>query len=73
MFLTPEELVALTGRRRPWAQISWLREHHWAFAERADGKPVVLRSEAQRQLETGGTRRAAAAVEPDFTILGKAG
>lgn len=72
MFLTPDELRELTGRRRPSAQIRWLRDHRWAFAERADGRPAVSRREAERQLETGAPRRAAPAVEPDFTVLERA-
>lgn len=73
MFLTADELHELTGRRRPSAQIRWLRDHSWTFVERADGRPAVSRREAERQLESGATRRAPAAVEPDFTVLEKAG
>jgi hypothetical protein len=68
MFLSPEQLEQLTGRRRPSAQIRWLAAHRWAYAVRADGRPVVSTSEAQRQLESGGARRAPAAVEPDFSL-----
>jgi hypothetical protein len=73
MFLTPDELHDLTGRRRPSAQIRWLRDHCWTFAERADGRPAVSRREAERQLETSSSRRAPPAAEPDFTVLDKAG
>ncbi len=74
MFLTPEQLVELTGRRRPSAQVRWLRENHWAYAVNADGHPRVAAAEAARQLETGGSRRSPAPpVEPDFTFFDKAG
>jgi hypothetical protein len=73
MFLTADELQELTGRRRPSAQIKWLRDQSWAFVERADGRPAVSRREAERQLETAGRQRAQTAAEPDFTILDRAG
>ncbi len=74
MFLTAEQLVELTGRRRPSAQIRWLQENRWAYAVTADGRPRVAAAEAARQLETGGARRSSAtAVEPDFTCFDKAG
>lgn len=74
MFLTPEQLVELTGLRRPSAQIRWLQENHWAYARRADGKPAVAASEAARQLETGGVRRSpATSIEPDFAYFERAG
>jgi hypothetical protein len=38
-FLSPAELVELTGLRRPSAQIAWLREHRWRYATNAVGHP----------------------------------
>jgi hypothetical protein len=74
MFLTADELAELTGRIRPSAQIRWLLEHHWAYAVRADGRPVVSRREAERQLETvAGERRQKGADEPDFAAARRAG
>jgi len=44
MFLTPDELITLTGCRRPSGQIRWLRAHqirHWV---NATGHPVIARA-----------------------------
>lgn len=74
MFLSAEELEQLTGRKRWSAQIRWLRDHHWAFTVRADGRPVVARREAERQLETASPgRRAVGTDEPDFAAARRAG
>jgi hypothetical protein len=43
MFLTPPELVELTGRRQPAAQRRWLADNGYAFDVRADGTNAVLR------------------------------
>lgn len=56
MFLTAEELVALTGRPQKAMQIAWLRNQAWRFAVNATGHPVVAVAEAQRQLVGGGAR-----------------
>lgn len=43
-FLTPTELVTLTGYKLPGKQIAWLRKnglHHWINAA---GRPVVPRT-----------------------------
>lgn len=50
MFLTADELEALTGLKRPSAQAKWLAARGWRFDTRADGKLVVLAAEAQRHL-----------------------
>lgn len=42
-FLTPEELVELTGKRRAAAQIEQLRKMGLLFYENAAHKPVVPR------------------------------
>jgi hypothetical protein len=71
VFLTADQLHELTGFRRPSAQIRWLRDNHWAFAVRADGKPSVAEREFEAQMCTG--QKAAATDEPDFAALDKAG
>jgi hypothetical protein len=65
LFLTVDELRELTGLTRASAQIRWLRENRWAFAVRADGRPVVSAAEASKHLETAAGRKPASA-EPDF-------
>ena len=42
-FLTNEEILALTGREKPSAQIKWLSENGWRFIKNAKGLPVVGR------------------------------
>ena len=47
MFLTSEELIAASGRRRPKAQLRWALDRGLVPHERmtdADGRPLVLRS-----------------------------
>lgn len=74
MFLTATELAELTGLARWSAQIRWLQKHGWAYAVRADGRPVVSRKEAERQLESrAGAPRARGASEPDFAAARRAG
>jgi hypothetical protein len=58
--LTPADLEAITGRKRPRAQILWLGLNGWRFAVSAAGRPVVLQAEAERHL-VGGARMPAAA------------
>lgn len=73
MFLTADELHELTGRVRWSAQIRWLRDNHWAFTVRADGRPVVTKQEVERQLVTGGAKPRQGTDEPDFAAARRAG
>lgn len=51
MFLTDDELFALTGYRRNADRRRWLRENGWKFAANAiTGKPVVSRTYAESML-----------------------
>lgn len=43
MFMTSEEVAALTGRTRPSAQIRWLEERRFGYVIGADGRPKVLK------------------------------
>ena len=65
--LSPDQLAAITGRKRARAQIMWLRLNGWRFAVSAAGRPVVLQAEAERHLLGGG--RAAAVYRPTHLIL----
>lgn len=72
--LSQGELVKLTGRRRPSAQIRWLSDHHWAYAVDSDGNPVVAAAEFEAQMCTGATRRGAhRIVGPNFAALDRLG
>ena len=47
MFLTTDELIAASGRRRPKAQLKWALDRGLVPHDRmtdADGRPLVLRS-----------------------------
>ena len=43
MFLTKEELISLSGKQKPCAQIRWLRAENIPHIVGGDGKPKVLR------------------------------
>lgn len=55
MFLTPQELERLTGRRQGAAQIRWLRREGYRLTVNADGSPVVAIAELNRKM-VGGIR-----------------
>lgn len=44
MFLTEEEMVTLTGLRRPSAQIRWLRSRQIKHFVNGVGHPVIARA-----------------------------
>lgn len=44
MFMTPEELQDLTGRKRTPDQISWLHANRIPFLLDANGKPKILKA-----------------------------
>lgn len=73
MFLTAAELTELTGKVRFTAQAAWLTRHRWAFELRDDGRPVVARAEAERQLVGRRARPAQPDDEPDFGALRRFG
>jgi hypothetical protein len=54
MFLSPTEIERLTGRKRPSAQLRWLRKHGYRLTVNGLGEPIVAVSEANRKL-VGGT------------------
>lgn len=50
MFLTSEEVAALTGYTKSNAQIRWLQAERYGFAVGGDGRPKVLRSVVEGRL-----------------------
>lgn len=50
MFLTDEQVVELTGRTRPTAQIRWLKERGYPFELNADDKPKLLTTVVESRL-----------------------
>lgn len=69
MFLSADELVRLTGRRRPSAQSRWLAARGWRHDRGADGSVIVHEDEARRQLCGGSTGRSVRREEPDLEAL----
>jgi hypothetical protein len=66
MFLSPADLVTLTGLTRYSAQCRWLTEHGYRHERDVQGRPVVLRSEVERRLSTA----AKPAREPSLRVAG---
>lgn len=64
MFLTPDELIEMTGRKQMRAQAIALTHLDIIHKIRADGKPLVLRAHVEQLLGAGVAPRAKA--EPDF-------
>lgn len=50
MFLTHEELIELTGYKRPDKQREWLRLRAYPFELDARDRPKVLRAAVERRL-----------------------
>ncbi len=49
-FLTPEEIVTLTGRDQPGSQKKWLDKHGWIYSTNAVGKTVISRLYCRQRL-----------------------
>lgn len=67
MFLTREDIISLTGRKRLRCQTAWLIEHGYKFDVNSAGLPVVLRSVVERRL--GGIVEAKRSARPRFEEL----
>ena len=50
MFLTPSELVELTGIKRPSAQFEWLRQNGWPVELDARRRPKLLRAVVEARM-----------------------
>jgi hypothetical protein len=57
MFLSSEEIQRLTGKKRPSAQIAWLRAKGYKVQVNGLGEPVVAIAEATRKLVGGSAAR----------------
>ena len=56
MFLTSDEVIALTGLHRPHAQAKYLSAHGYRFGRDVQGRVVLARAEVERHL-VGGERK----------------
>ncbi len=68
MFLSSEEIINLTGRTRPTAQIRWLRANGFETLQRADGLPLVLRSAIENRMSYT-LRRQQKESQPNWSTL----
>ena len=68
MFLTADDIEALTGYKKPKLQRRWLLDHGYRFEVRADGRPAVLASQVEARLRDPRARKPAA--EPNWEALG---
>ncbi len=50
LFLTKDELHALTGYVRPHEQVQWLKNRRWRFEQNAAGAPRVARAYLERRM-----------------------
>jgi len=66
MFLTPDEVLILTGYQRHADQRRWLSDRGWAFEGNAAGRPVVSRAYAEQRLGVVSKE-----IMPDFSSLRK--
>lgn len=67
-FLNKDEIIELTGKKRPAFQIAWLAKKGWIFETNAAGRPVVSREYVRAKL--GGVSAAPpAGSQPNFAAL----
>jgi len=71
MFLTADELYALTGYRRKSGQIEWLRAKRWRFEITREGFPRVARGYYERRMIADAPLEQPARLprKPDFTLV----
>lgn len=71
MFLTPDELIEMTGRKQMRAQAIALTHLGIIHKIRADGKPLVLRAHVEQLLGAGIAPKAKAVphFEPNWAAL----
>jgi hypothetical protein len=58
MFLTKNDIEALTGYKKPALQRRWLVENGYSFDVRADARPAVLADQVRARQATKGSERA---------------
>ena len=76
-FLTPAELVDLTGFKARHCQVRWLERNRWRFAMTRRKEPRVARDHFNDRMGCGGraathadaVNQAAGAAQPNFAAL----
>ena len=77
LFLSPAELVALTGFKARHCQVQWLERNRWRFALTRSKEPRVARDHFNERMGCGAPSTkyadainlAAAAAQPNFAAL----
>lgn len=77
LFLSPLELVALTGFKARHCQVRWLERNRWRFALTCNREPRVARQHFNERMGCGGSatnhadaiNRSAATAQPNFAAL----
>jgi len=70
MFMTPEQLAALTDKKRAKDQIVWLSNRGYRFELSSIGRPKVLIAEIEAKMLSPEARKTTRKpAEPDFTAL----
>ena len=64
MFLTPDDIKALTGYEHSQRQIGWLKAHGWRYELSRVGRPVVLSKHAEEMMTLGTKQRQAPKMNP---------
>ena len=67
LFMQPDDIMTLTGRKLSRMQCRWLSEHDFKFMIGADGKPKVLISEIDFHMGRGTTEKPQQSARPDFS------
>ncbi|MDP2821077.1 MAG: DUF4224 domain-containing protein [Sulfuritalea sp.] len=75
LFLTPAELVELTGRKTSAGQRCWLDANGYRFALNANSRPIVARGHVLARLgasEAESSAPVASAPRPNFDAIARA-
>lgn len=65
--LTKEEIIKITGRKKPSAQIKYLRSQGFTVVPRADGTPLVSRNHFEAMMGGMHYQSKPVDVQPDFS------
>ena len=68
LFLTADEVNALTGFKTPARQVDWLRTKGWRFEINGNRRPIVARKYVEKMLGCGIPEEAT--YKPNFAALG---
>lgn len=68
-FLSRDEIIELTGKKRPSDQIAWLAKTGWIYETNAAGRPVIGRDYARTKLGGGRTINQPVGGLPNFSAL----